>query len=63
VSVRWLEGYYQVSFEELNLTDVENAQTLPSRLNSLVEAVVQQHPEQYFWFHKKFKYFQQAQSG
>ena len=63
VSVRWLDGFYQVSFQELNLTDVENAQTLPSRLNSLVEALVQQHPEQYFWFHKKFKYFQQSQSG
>lgn len=60
VSVLWLGNYYQVSFEELTLTDDENAQTLPSKFNSLVEALVRQHPEQYFWFHRKFKYFLQA---
>ena len=50
---------YELSFQELNLEKLSQDSTkaiveINQRFTSLLEKVVRQYPEQYFWFHRKW---------
>ncbi len=57
--VRNKEGIYDVHFEKISKDDLtyneEGIQILTQRIQSKTEEVIRKNPEQWLWFHKRFK--------
>ncbi len=61
VSVRQPDYSYKTHFEEISFEDLpdddnEKITELSQRHTSLLEKVVREHPEQWLWMHKRWKY-------
>ncbi len=56
---------YDIRFEEIKYDDITeemeaNVIELAQRMQKKVEDIVKEHPEQWFWFHKRFKHVKEA---
>ena len=55
---------YRIHFDPINYDDIrddtpENVTALTQRMQSKLEEIVRKHPEQWFWFHRRFKHVKQ----
>ena len=51
---------YSLSFEKLNTEDIsknikESSILINQKFSLILEEEIKKHPEQFFWFHKKWK--------
>jgi Kdo2-lipid IVA lauroyltransferase/acyltransferase len=62
--IRGKMGRYEIKFDEINYTDITednepNMVELTQRMQSKLEEIVRNHPEQWFWFHRRFKHMKE----
>lgn len=48
-------GRYRHIFREVETRDDDTIKTFTQRFTSVMEEVIRQHPEQYFWMHRRWK--------
>ena len=57
--IRNNDGIYDVHFEKISKDDLsyseDGIKVLTQRIQSRTEEIIRQHPEQWLWFHKRFK--------
>lgn len=63
--IRDEKGKYRINFEEINYDGIKddnekNVVELTQRMQSLLERIIREHPDQWFWFHKRFKHVRDA---
>ncbi|HOA82943.1 MAG TPA: lysophospholipid acyltransferase family protein [Thermodesulfovibrio thiophilus] len=50
------ENIYKIKvYQSINMSDDKNIVEYIEQYNSLLESIIMQHPEQYYWFHRRFK--------
>jgi len=50
------ENIYKIKvYQSINMSDDKNIVEYIEQYNSLLESIIVQHPEQYYWFHRRFK--------
>ena len=54
-SVRIAPGKYRSIYREVPVEPDDTVETLTARYTRMIEDVVREHPEQYFWMHRRWK--------
>jgi KDO2-lipid IV(A) lauroyltransferase len=49
------QSRYHISFERLQVTQEDSVETITQKIASKLEEAVFENPEQYFWFHRRWK--------
>ena len=49
------DGEYYLDFEPINVNKEDNVQSITQNYTTVLEKRIRQHPEQYFWWHKRWK--------
>jgi KDO2-lipid IV(A) lauroyltransferase len=62
--IRNEKSRYQIKFEEINYDDIKddteaNVLELTQRMQTKLENVIREYPEQWFWFHRRFKHLKE----
>lgn len=45
-----------IEYDDINGRDAENVEKLTARIQKRIEEAIKEHPEQWLWFHKRFKH-------
>jgi KDO2-lipid IV(A) lauroyltransferase len=59
--IRDEKGKYKINFEEINYDDIKedtenNVIELTQRMQRKLEDIIREYPDQWFWFHRRFKH-------
>jgi KDO2-lipid IV(A) lauroyltransferase len=49
------QSRYHISFERLQVAQEDSVETITQKIASKLEEAVFENPEQYFWFHRRWK--------
>ncbi|MBT4484163.1 MAG: lysophospholipid acyltransferase family protein [Candidatus Latescibacteria bacterium] len=52
---RTCPGRYKSIFKEVEIRDTDTVETLTQRFTTIMEDIIRQNPEQYFWMHRRWK--------
>jgi len=55
LTVRVAPGRYTTVVEDVEVRDGDDVGSLTQRFTSLMEGIIREHPEQYFWMHRRWK--------
>lgn len=63
--IRDEKGTYKINFEEINYDDIKedienNVIELTQRMQSKLENIIREYPDQWFWFHRRFKHVKEG---
>lgn len=48
-------SHYHITFERILVTSDDTVETITQKIASKLEEMIREHPEQYFWFHRRWK--------
>jgi KDO2-lipid IV(A) lauroyltransferase len=54
-TVRTAPGRYKVLVREVRIHSDDTVETLTQRYTAILEDIIRDHPEQYFWMHRRWK--------
>jgi len=55
LSVRTSPGRYRSIYREVPVEPNDTVETLTARYTRMIEDIIREHPEQYFWMHRRWK--------
>jgi len=55
VTIRTRPGHYKNIFREVEVREDDTTITLTQRYTTILEEIIRQYPEQYFWMHRRWK--------
>ena len=55
MAVRTRNGKYKSIFQELTVNEHDTVETVTQRYTTIMEDIIRQYPEQYFWMHRRWK--------
>ena len=55
MSIRTACGRYKSIFREVEVRENDTVEELTQRFTTIMEEVIRQNPEQYFWMHRRWK--------
>ena len=55
MTLRTGSGKYKSIFKEITVNENDNVETVTQRFTTVMEDIIRQYPEQYFWMHRRWK--------